>query len=327
MEARAGGCLNVQRVGSISDGGSVSVHVEGSLKESGKEKSIDGSDHGVWDGRDSRSDIGSAFIRFERESGRFYSDKGVHELFVSLILAGKDTITPGLTWFFWLVANNPRVEAQILAELREIVKQRKSLHDQDPFSFSFEEVKSMAYLHATVTESLRLYPPIPLELTASLVDDVLPDGTPMKKGEQILYSIYSSGRLGSVWGEDCLEFKPERWMKNGRFVRESDFKFLAFNAGARRCTGREFGYWQMKWAAASILVRYQVKIVDEHPVVPKYGLSLYMKYGLHATIHQREKDEVIENEKGKGSCGKLFRQFISCFHVLFKNSSGYSVLI
>ncbi|GLJ54459.1 hypothetical protein SUGI_1169610 [Cryptomeria japonica] len=246
------------------------------------------------------SDIGSAFIRFERESGRFYSDKGVHELFVSLILAGKDTITPGLTWFFWLVANNPRVEAQILAELREIVKQRKSLHDQDPFSFSFEEVKSMAYLHATVTESLRLYPPIPLELTASLEDDVLPDGTPMKKGEQILYSIYSSGRLGSVWGEDYLEFKPERWMKNGRFVRESDFKFLAFNAGARRCTGREFGYWQMKWAAASILVRYQVKIVDEHPVVPKYGLSLYMKYGLLATIHQREKDEVIENEKGKG---------------------------
>ncbi|XP_059070626.1 cytochrome P450 86B1-like [Cryptomeria japonica] len=135
------------------------------------------------------SDIGSAFIRFERESGRLYSDKGVHELFVSLILAGKDTVTPGLTWFFWLVANNPRVEAQILAELREIMKQRNSLDDLDLFSFSFEEVKRMDYLHATLTDSLRLYPPIPFELTASLEDDVLPDGTTMKKGEQILYSI------------------------------------------------------------------------------------------------------------------------------------------
>ncbi|GLJ54454.1 hypothetical protein SUGI_1169490 [Cryptomeria japonica] len=83
-------------------------------------------------------------------------------------------------------------------------------------------------------------------------------------------------------------------MKNGSFVRESDFKFLAFNAGPRRCTSREFAYWQMKWAAASILLRFRVKIVDEHPVLPKYSLALFMKYGLLATIHERE------NEKGDG---------------------------
>ncbi|GLJ54445.1 hypothetical protein SUGI_1169380 [Cryptomeria japonica] len=234
------------------------------------------------------ANIASAFLQYEGENGRFYSDRRVHELFVNLIFAGKDTVTAGLTWLFWLVATHPRVEGEILAEIREIVKQRKSSDDQDPFCFSFEEVKRMDYLHAAVTESLRLYPPVPIELTACEEDDVLPDGTPVEKGALVLYSIYSSGRLESVWGEDCMEFKPERWMKNGRFVRESEFKFAAFNGGPRRCTGREFAYWQMKWAAASILVRYGVQIVDKHPVVPKYGLALFMKYGLLATIHPRE---------------------------------------
>ncbi|GLJ54448.1 hypothetical protein SUGI_1169420 [Cryptomeria japonica] len=234
------------------------------------------------------ANIASAFFRYEGESGRFYSDQRVHELFVNLILAGKDTIMAGLTWFFWLVARHPLVEAQILAELREIVNQRKSPDDQDPFCFSFEEVKRMDYLHAAVTESLRLYPPIPINYLHAAEDDVLPDGTPVEKGAQVLYSIYSSGRLESVWGKDCLEFKPERWMKNGRFVRQSDFKLVVFNGGPRRCTGIEFAYWQMKWAAASILIRYRVKIVDKHPVLPKIGLTLFMKYGLLATVHQRE---------------------------------------
>lgn len=240
----------------------------------------------------SEADVASAFFLYEGESGRFYSEQRVHELFVNLILAGKDTVMAGLTWFFWLVAMNPRVEGEILAELREIVKQRKITSpedDQNPSSFSLEEVKRMEYLHAAVTESLRLYPPIPIDYLHAAEDDVLPDGTPVEKGAQVFYSMYSSGRLESVWGRDCLEFKPERWMKNGRFVRQSDScKFVVFNGGPRRCSGVEFAYWQMKLAAASILFRYSMKIVDKHPVLPEYGLTLSMKHGLLATVHQRE---------------------------------------
>ncbi|XP_057851585.2 cytochrome P450 86B1 [Cryptomeria japonica] len=154
----------------------------------------------------------------------------------------------------------------------------------------------MDYLHSAVTESLRLYPPVPIESTVSAEDDVLPDGTPVEKGAQVFYSIYSSGRLESVWGEDCVEFKPERWMKNGRFVRQSDSKFVVFNGGPRRCTGMEFAYWQMKWAAASVLIHYSIKIVDKHPVIPKYGLSLFLKYGLLVTVHQRE---IVDGESSK----------------------------
>uniref|UniRef100_A0A0C9QRV8 TSA: Wollemia nobilis Ref_Wollemi_Transcript_12470_1916 transcribed RNA sequence n=1 Tax=Wollemia nobilis TaxID=56998 RepID=A0A0C9QRV8_9CONI len=239
------------------------------------------------------SDIVSAFLHFERENGRHHSYRSLPSLFVNQILAGTETVSVGLTWFFWVLARHPESEAQILAEIRDIVKQRadpESRDEYDPSPFSLEEVKEMHYLHAALSESLRLYPPIPNEITEAAQDDVLPDGTAVKKGTQLVYLIYATGRLENVWGKDCREFKPERWLKNGRFVRESDFKFPVFNGGPRRCTGREFAYWQMKWVAASVVVRYGVKIVDPRQPVPKFTMALAMRHGLLATLHRRGKE-------------------------------------
>lgn len=61
-----------------------------------------------------------------------------------------------------------------------------------------------------------------------LNDDVLPDGTHVKKGAQVSYVPYSMGRMEFLWGEDVLEYKPDRWLKDGVFHPESPFKFSAF---------------------------------------------------------------------------------------------------
>ena len=62
---------------------------------------------------------------------------------------------------------------------------------------------------------------------------MLPDGTVLKAGDQIAYIPYSMGRMPFLWGEDALEFKPERWLRSHEdgklFVQpESPFKFTAF---------------------------------------------------------------------------------------------------
>ena len=51
-----------------------------------------------------------------------------------------------------------------------------------------------------------------LWLADPFTDDYLPDGTFVLAGSSIIYSIYSAGRMKTVWGEDCLEFRPERWL-------------------------------------------------------------------------------------------------------------------
>ncbi|KAH9312794.1 hypothetical protein KI387_027829, partial [Taxus chinensis] len=195
-----------------------------------------------------------SILVLERESGREVSHNTIRSSMVSLIMAGKDTVSAGLTYFFWLLARHPRVEAKILAELRGILN---SDHD-DPRAFTFEELKAMDYLHAALSESLRLYPPIPRGGNGSRRRRCSARWNARGEGcTGLLSDLLVRKEWRACGAKDCLEFKPERWLKNGRFVRESDFKFAAFNAGPRRCTGREFAYWQMKWVAASIISRYQ----------------------------------------------------------------------
>ena len=61
-----------------------------------------------------------------------------------------------------------------------------------------------------------------------LADDVLPDGTVVKKGELVAYVPYSQARMIDVWGADATQFRPERWLKDGVFIPASPFKFNAF---------------------------------------------------------------------------------------------------
>ena len=35
---------------------------------------------------------------------------------------------------------------------------------------------------------------------------------PVKKGTNILISIYNANRCKSIWGEDAEDWKPERWL-------------------------------------------------------------------------------------------------------------------
>ncbi|OVA01105.1 Cytochrome P450 [Macleaya cordata] len=100
------------------------------------------------------------------------------------------------------------------------------------------------------------------------------------------------GRMERIWGKDCREYKPERWLRDGHYTSESAYKFTAFNGGPRLCLGKDFAYYQMKVVAASIIYRYRVKVVENHVVKPKFAVTMYMKYGLKVTLSKRDDTEL-----------------------------------
>eukprot|EP00249_Psilotum_nudum_P011489 c23202_g1_i1 orf=778-2373(+) len=233
------------------------------------------------------SDLLSSFILLRDETGQPYSDKFLRDLAVNLILAGRDTSGVALTWFFWLLSQNPQVEENILRELEAILNRRDSTNTNPRWSFTRDELNEMHYLHAALSETLRLYPSVPLDTKQVLEADVLPDGRKVKPGERLTYCIYSMGRMESIWGEDCLEFKPERWMMDGRFLSQSAYKYTAFNAGPRLCLGKEIAYLQMKAAAAAILQCFKMNLVPFHPVDKKFSTTLFLNKGLLVTLSPR----------------------------------------
>ena len=123
-----------------------------------------------------------------------------------------------------------------------------------------------------------------------LHDDVLPDGTAVKKHWRVMYAPYAMGRMTRIWGPDARQFRPERWLTpDGQVRLESPFKFPAFNAGPRLCLGRDLAYLQMKSVVGSVLRRFRLRLVPGHPVEYCMSLTLFMKHGLQMTVHPRKR--------------------------------------
>ncbi|KAF5737935.1 Cytochrome P450 family 86 subfamily B polypeptide 1 isoform 1 [Tripterygium wilfordii] len=250
----------------------------------------------VDDDKKQRSDLLTIFMRLKDEQGRPFSDKFLRDICVNFILAGRDTSSVALSWFFWLIDQNPHVEEKILAEMCRILRERKDFgngESDNPLVFKPQEIKKMEYLQAAISEGLRLYPSVPVDHKEVVEDEIFPDGTVLKKGTKVIYAIYAMARMEAIWGNDCREYRPERWLRvDGRFMSESAYKFTAFNGGPRLCLGKDFAYYQMKFAAASILYRYHVQVVKGHPVVPKLALTMYMKHGLKVNLIKRDEFEL-----------------------------------
>ncbi|KAE8701424.1 Cytochrome P450 94A2 [Hibiscus syriacus] len=205
------------------------------------------------------------------------------DIVISFILAGRDTTSAALTWFFWLLSKNPGVEEEILKE----IKGKSGMP-------VFEEVKDMVYTHACLCETMRLYPPVPVDGKTAENDDVLPDGTVVKKGTIVTYHPYAMGRMKMLWGSDWAEFKPERWLQRDEggkwsFVGRDPYTYPVFQAGPRVCLGREMAFLQMKRVAAGVLRRFKVVPAVEDGFEPSFVVSLTskMKGGFPVRIEER----------------------------------------
>ncbi|KAK4603537.1 hypothetical protein RGQ29_012164 [Quercus rubra] len=228
-------------------------------------------------------DLLTAIEQQEREmNGIASSNKFLRDTAFNLIAAGRDTISAGLTWFLWLVATHPSVEAKILEEIKG------HLLDEVWRVLGIDELSKLVYLHGAICESLRLFPPIPFDHKCAVQADILPSGHHIRSNMRLIYSLYSMGRMESIWGEDCLEFKPERWIsEQGGIVHVPSFKFIAFNAGARTCLGKDISFTQMKMIATAIIRNYHIHVVEGHPISPSISVVLHMKHGLKVRLSKR----------------------------------------
>ncbi|XVE72989.1 hypothetical protein DITRI_Ditri11bG0082200 [Diplodiscus trichospermus] len=223
-------------------------------------------------------DLLSRFLSSGHSDENFATD-----IVISFILAGRDTTSAALTWFFWLIHKHPEVEKEILKEMKE--------KSDMPV---FEEVKDMVYTHASLCESMRLYPPVPVDSKRAMGDDVLPDGTVVKKGMVVTYHPYAMGRMEKLWGSDWADFKPERWLEKDEagkwsFVGRDPYTYPVFQAGPRICLGKEMAFLQMKRVVAGVIRRFKVVPAVEDGFQPEFVayLTSKMKGGFPIRVLER----------------------------------------
>ncbi|KAF0926758.1 hypothetical protein E2562_027374 [Oryza meyeriana var. granulata] len=218
----------------------------------------------------------------------------LRDIVVSFVMAGKDSTSSALTWLFWLLAANPRCERRVYEEVSRYGDDRRADAGED--GDGYDELKRMHYLHAAISEAMRLYPPVPIDSRVAAAADVLPDGTTVQAGWFADYSAYAMGRMPQLWGDDCRKFRPERWLNDGgEFVPVDAARYPVFHTGPRACLGKEMAYVQMKAVAAAVIRRFAVEPVQapasmETLPACEVTTTLTMKGGLLVRIRKREDD-------------------------------------
>ncbi|KAL7132816.1 hypothetical protein ABFS83_12G100000 [Erythranthe nasuta] len=250
-----------------------------------------------------KHDILSRFIELSKDPENKMTDKSLRDVVLNFVIAGRDTTATTLSWAIYMVMTHADVAEKLYSELRKFEEERakeegfsSSNNNQESFDervsrfaglLSYDSLGKLYYLHAVITETLRLYPAVPQDPKGILEDDILPDGTRVKAGGMVTYVPYSMGRMKYNWGEDAASFKPERWIKDGIFQNASPFKFTAFQAGPRICLGKDSAYLQMKMALAILCRFYEFNLAKGHKVKYRMMTILSMENGLKLTVTKR----------------------------------------
>ena len=224
------------------------------------------------------SDLLTMFMKLKSADGSpLYTEEELASLVLNFIVAGRDTTAQALSWTMYYLSKNPRVKQKLVEEIQSV------LSDSD--RPDYEQIKQLAYAKAVFMETLRLSPSVPKQLKTAVADDILPNGTHIPKGACLVYTAYALGRSKEIWGDDALEFKPERWLDVQK--QPSQFQYLVFNAGPRVCLGKSLAEMEGVFILVSFLKKFDYDVVRPEMVHYANSLTLPMRDGLAVKIKKR----------------------------------------
>jgi cytochrome P450 len=218
-----------------------------------------------------------SFVGLFMKSGESHSDALLEDLVLNFLIAGRDTTAQAMAWCLWNVLQHPEVERRILEEAESVCSEG---------ALAYEHMAKLDYLQAVISESLRLFPSVPIELKYTLADDTLPNGTFVPRGTTMAYSAYCMGRSAKLWGPDAEQFRPERWLAMQGPV--DAYAYPVFHAGPRECLGKRLAMVEMKALLLRVLRTVKLSLaVSPEEIRPDLQVTLGMSTGLPCHVARR----------------------------------------
>ena len=211
------------------------------------------------------------------------TDATLRDVILNMIIAGRDTTAQALSWAFYRMCLHDDIQSKLRTEIFTILQQTgeytRLRERQGLGTVQYDTLQQLKYVEAFIFEVLRLHPSVPKEGKCVFQDDILPDGTEVKKGDVVSFLPWCMGRDADLWGEDCLEFKPERFLH--QTSKPSPFVFIAFQAGPRTCLGQNFALLEMKTVLVRLLLMFEFSFAqDPHTIRYENSLTLPMRGGM-----------------------------------------------
>ena len=216
--------------------------------------------------------------------GEEVDNKQMRDDLITLLIAGHETTAAVLTWATYAMIQHPDQFARVRAEIDEVVG------DREP---TMEDVSKCKLVQNLIAETLRMWPAPPLLIRCALEEDTWPEGgtgieggVKLNRANDLFISLYNMGRSPQLWDNPDV-FDIDRWerpfvnaevvgwkgydpeKRAGLYPSEiaSDYSFLPFGAGERKCVGDQFALLESAVTIIMLYRRFDFEL-DMAPVNP-----------------------------------------------------------
>lgn len=195
------------------------------------------------------------------------SDEHIKNELLSILSAGHVTTSVALAWCLHELARHPDVMKKLRTELENSGKM------SNPAT-----LLSLPYLASVCHETIRLHP-ILSECARVPTAPMVIHGHQIHPGQALVISIVGIHHNPVIYPEPD-RFLPERFIEN----KYSNFEFLPFGGGHRRCLGAGLAEYTLRIALAEIAISWDfesagtdVDIRHDLAMGPKHGVRLHIK--------------------------------------------------
>jgi cytochrome P450 family 135 len=185
-----------------------------------------------------RDDILSMLVAAEFDDGSRMSDRELRDQLMTLLLAGHETTATALAWTFDLLLHTPGTLERLTAEL---------------------DAGDDAYLDATVAESLRVRPVVPMT-GRQLREPAVLGGFELPADTVVLAAIYLAHSNPETYAQP-FAFRPERFLDDP----PETYSWVPFGGGTRRCIGAAFAQLEMRVALRTVLGAVRLEPAAQRP--------------------------------------------------------------
>eukprot|EP00592_Proboscia_alata_P008083 CAMPEP_0194357594 /NCGR_PEP_ID=MMETSP0174-20130528/5052_1 /TAXON_ID=216777 /ORGANISM="Proboscia alata, Strain PI-D3" /LENGTH=728 /DNA_ID=CAMNT_0039127681 /DNA_START=354 /DNA_END=2540 /DNA_ORIENTATION=+ len=243
--------------------------------------------------------------------GEDISSKVLRDDLMTMLIAGHETTAAVLTWtLFELSQGDAGMIRDVQAEIRSVLGDKERP--------DYEDVAKMPRLLNSLVESLRLYPEPPILIRRARHEDVLPEGgtglsggVKILRGTDIFISTWNLHRSPELW-ENSLKYDPTRWERSfdnpgikewkgfnpdkiaGLYASETatDFAFLPFGGGQRKCVGDQFAMLEAAVTMSMLLNKYDFCFKGSpEDVGMQTGATIHTMNGLNMYLTKRDLNE------------------------------------
>ncbi|WP_397571251.1 cytochrome P450 [Schlesneria sp. T3-172] len=223
----------------------------------------------------SGDDLLSRLVSAQDEDGTRMSHKQLRDELMTLYLAGHETTSLTLSWSWYLISQHPEVERKLVEEWQRVLGGRPPTP---------EDLSSMPYTDAVITEAMRVYPPVYL-IGREATRDMDLGGYRVRKGYTVFISQWVNHR-DARWFSNPDQFQPERW-EDGLAKRIPKYAYFPFGGGPRICIGNTFAMMEAAILLATVGQKYHFTLLPNARIDVNPQITLAPKYGIPAQLKRR----------------------------------------